>query len=51
MIVCMFLSLPHYTLGIFANGKRVNHGGEYRLEISANFNFYVHKKAIELARK
>ena len=27
-IVSMFLSLPHWGLGIFATGKRVNHGGE-----------------------
>ena len=40
MIVSMFLSLPHCALHIFANRKRVNHEGEYRLEIPKNFNFY-----------
>ena len=29
-------------------GKRVNHGGEYRLEISANFQFYGPEKSINL---
>ena len=51
MIVYMFLSLSHCVLDISVNGKRVIHGGEYRLEIPANFHSYVHKKAIKLARK
>ena len=33
VIVYMFLSLPHCALGIFATRKRVNHQGDYRLEI------------------
>ena len=46
MIVCMFLSLPHCALDIFATGKHINHGGEYGLEIPANFHFYGTEKAI-----
>ena len=49
MIVCMFFSLPHCTLligtlQIFATRKRVNHEGEYGLEIPKNSNFYGPKK-------
>ena len=51
MIVSMFLSLPHCALDIFATGKRVKHGGEYRPEILADFHLYVPKKAIKLAKK
>ena len=51
MIVSMFLSLPHCALDIFATGKRVKHGGEYRLEIPADFHLYVPEKAIKLAKK
>ena len=36
----LILFLLHYTLDISATGKRVNHGGEYGLEIPANFHFY-----------
>ena len=38
------------TLDIFATGKRVNHGGEYRLEIPPHFNFCEPEKAINLAK-
>ena len=38
------------SLGIFGTGKRVNHGGEYGLEIPANFHFYGPEKAIKLAK-
>ena len=39
---CIHIStLPHWALDIFATWKRVNDGGEYGLEIPANFNFYV----------
>ena len=51
MVVSMFLSLPYCALDIFATGKRVNHGGEHGLEISANFHFYGPEKAIKLAKK
>ena len=51
MIKSMFLSLSRCTLDIFATGKRVNHGGEYGLEIPANFSFYGPEKAIKLAKK
>ena len=47
----MFLFLPHRTLDIFTIGKRVNHGGEYGLEIPVNFYFYGLEKAIKLAKK
>ena len=46
----MFLSLPHCALDIFATGKLINHGGEYGLEILANFYFYVPEKTIKLAK-
>ena len=32
--------------GILPTEKRVNHGGEYGLEIPANFHFYLPEKAI-----
>ena len=48
MIACMFLFLPHCALDIFANGKRVNNGGEFGLEILAIFHFYGPKKAIKM---
>ena len=51
MIISMFLFLPRSNLDIFATGKRVNHGGEYRLEISVNFQFSRLKKTIKLAKK
>ena len=51
MIVSMFLSLPHCALDIFATGKRVNHGGQYGLEIQANFHFYVPQNTIKLVKK
>ena len=51
MIVSMFLSLPYCALGIFAAVKRVKHGGEYGLEIYANFHFYGPEKTIKLAKK
>ena len=50
MIVSMFLFLFYYALYIFATGKRVNHGGDYGLEIPANFYFHESKKAIKLAK-
>ena len=52
MIVSMFLSLAHCALDMFATGKRVNHGGEYGLEIPCNFHFCgPEKKAVKLAKK
>ena len=50
LIVSMFLFLPYCTLGIFATGKRVNHGVEYGLEIPVNFHFYGTEKVIKLTR-
>ena len=50
MIVSKFLSLSQCTLDIFASEKRIYHGGEYRLEISANSHFYGPEKAIKLAK-
>ena len=50
MIISMFLSVPHCAFNIFATGKPVTHGGEYRLEIPANFHFYVPEKTIKLAK-
>ena len=50
MIVVMLLPLPCCALGIFATGKRVNHGGEYGLDILAKFHFYGPEKAIKLAK-
>ena len=46
VIVSVFLSLP-ITLLV----KCINHGGEYGLEIPANFNFCGPEKAIKLAQK
>ena len=51
MIVSVFLSLSYCILHIFATGKRVNHGGEYGLEIPANFHFYGLEMAIKLTKK
>ena len=39
MIVSMFLLLPGYTLSIEVNGKRINRGTGYGLEIPANSDF------------
>ena len=39
--ISMTVSLPHCALDIFATRKRVNHGGEYGLEIPENFHFLV----------
>ena len=50
MTTTMFLSLPHITLDIFPIGKRVNHGGEYGLEIPANFHFYGPKRPLNLLK-
>ena len=48
MIVFMFLSCPiTLRFGHTAAGKRVNHGGDCGLEISGNFHFYEHEKAIQ----
>ena len=44
----MPLSLPHWTLNIFETGKRVNHGGDYGLEIPENFHFYGPEEVIKL---
>ena len=41
----------HCALDIFATGKRVNHGGEYGLEIPTIFHFYGPKQAIKLGPK
>ena len=46
-----FLSLPDYPLDIFATEKRVNHGGEYGLEIPANLILYRTDSAIKLVKK
>ena len=45
----MFLSLYRCALDVFSAGKRVNHGGEYGLEIPAIFLFYGLEKIIKLA--
>ena len=48
----MFLSWSYSALDIFfATGKRVNNGGQYGMEIRANFLFYEPKKTIDLAKK
>ena len=48
---CIHVCLPHCTMDIFATGKRVNHEGEYGLEIPVNFHFYEPERSIELAKK
>ena len=45
-IVSTFQSLPDCALDIFLNGKWINYGEGYRLEIPANFYFYNPEKAI-----
>ena len=45
-IVFMFLSLPHWALGIFVTGKRINREGGYGLENPANIYFYGPEKTI-----
>ena len=49
--VSLYSSLPHYVLDIFATGRRINHGGEYRLEIPANFHFCGPEKAVKQTKK
>ena len=51
MIASIFLFQPHCALDIFETGKRVNHGGKYRLETPVNFHFYVPEKSIKLGKK
>ena len=51
MIASLFLSLSHCALYIFANGKSINHGGEYGLEIPEKFNFSGPEKTIKMAKK
>ena len=51
MIVSMFQSVPHCALNIFGTGRRVNYGGEYGLEILANFHLYRPAKNIKLGKK
>ena len=51
MIVSILLSLLRCVLDIFANVKRVNHGGEYGLETPANVYLYEPEKIIKLAKK
>ena len=51
MIISIFLFLLHYTLNTSATGKRINHGGDYRLEIHANFHFYGPEKTLKLTEK
>ena len=50
MIVSMFLFLLHCALEVLATEKRVNHGGEYGMEIPAIFPFYGPEKIIKLAK-
>ena len=50
MIGSMVLSLS-YCANIFATGKRVSHGGEYRLWIPVNFHFHVPEEAIKLPKR
>ena len=45
----MFLSLLRCALDVFSTEKRVNHGGEYGMEILAIFLFYGPEK-IKLAK-
>ena len=45
-IVSTFQSLPDCALDIFLNGKWINYGEGYRLEIPANFYFYNPEEAI-----
>ena len=49
MIVSMFLCWLYCAFEIFVTWKRLNHDGEYRLEIPANFHFYGPEKTINLA--
>ena len=50
MILSMFLFLSNCALIILVTGKRVNHGGEYGLEVPANFLFYGSEKIIKLTK-
>ena len=50
MILFMFLFLRYCVLDIFTTWGRVKNGGEYILEIPANFYFYGTEKAIKLAK-
>ena len=50
MIISTFLSLIYCTLDISTAGKRVNHGGEYGLDFSANFHFHGPEKPIKLEK-
>ena len=43
-------TLPHCALNIFATGKHVDQGDQYKLKIPANFQLYGPEKAIKLAK-
>ena len=51
MIVSIFLCLFCCSLDIFANVKRVNHRGEYELEIPADISLCEPENVIKLAEK
>ena len=46
----LVFTLPHCALDIVATGKHVGHGGKYKLEILANFQFCGPEKAIKIAK-
>ena len=50
MIVSMFLSLVRCALDVFATEKRINHRGEYGMEIPVIFLFYGPEKIIKLVQ-
>ena len=49
---CIHISIPSpLRFKHLSTGKRVNHGGEYGLEIPANFHFNGPGKANKLAKR
>ena len=50
MTLSMFLPLLRCALDVFSTEKRVNHGGEYGMEIPVSFPFYGPEKIIKLAK-
>ena len=46
-----FLSLPNYSIRVCVQGKRINCGVWYGLEIFAEYIFYDNEKAIQWAKR
>ena len=51
LIFKKFLSLPNHSIRVCVNGKRINHGVAYGIEIPAEYIFYGNEKAFQWAKR